>query len=122
MSDVSKQIREWWQSPFGKLIAIWVLAETCFFAIIMSWGDRHPISAFFESLVALIMYSFGGLGLITAIWAGGRVSEKVQSNMLGWIAGIAVRLGVSVSIFLIAHAIPGVGWRFERISNTLEDY
>jgi hypothetical protein len=85
-------------------------------AIVVVWGGKRPVGAFFEQLVAGILYwgiligSIGG-----GLWSGTKLHDKTNSKLLGWIGGFAVFMVIGTGVLLLSSKIPGVGWRLERM-------
>lgn len=105
---------------WARWIAV-VLALMSVDALLMAWGERRPVAAFAECLVAVIAYWMTGVGtIILGIWGGVTVARKASRNWVGWVAGIAITLGAGFSRLLVKE-IPGVGWRVERIEEARED-
>lgn len=106
------------------LWARWVLAILAIMsvdALFLAWGERRPVAAFAESLVAVTAYWATGLGSIAlGIWGGVTAAKKTGRTWIGWIAGIAIMFLAGFSRLLVKE-IPGIGWRIEKIEEARED-
>lgn len=101
--------------------ALAILAIMSVDALFIAWGERRPVAAFAESLVAVTAYWATGLGSIAlGIWGGVTVAKKTARTWAGWAAGIAIIFLFSFSRLLVKE-IPGVGWRVEKIEEAREE-
>jgi hypothetical protein len=111
----------WWHRlpTWGTWAAV-ILCLLSVDAIRMAWGDRRPVGAFFEALVALLIYWGAAIGLfVGGIWGGVKVAER--SSFLGWVAGFAIYVAVAAVVFSVSAHIPGVGWRVDRLMQSRDD-
>ncbi len=98
-----------------------ILAVMSVDALVMAWGERRPVAAFAEALVATTAYWVTGVGtILLGLWGGVTVARKTLRNWVGWIAGVAIALAAGLSRLLVKE-IPGVGWRVEKIEEAREE-
>ena len=85
-------------------------------AIVAVWGERLPVEAFFEELVARIFYYGVPLGSLGGgLWGGIKVFEKTGSRWLGWIGGISLFAAIGLGGVMLQLKLPSVDWRVERL-------
>jgi hypothetical protein len=115
MLDKFMELPVWARWLVGILIVISVDA------IHMAWGERYFGIAFFESLVAVLLYWATALGAIAVgLWAGIKVAKRTSRTWFGWIVGIAV-LFAALNLRDMTKEIPGVGWRIKKMEQAREE-
>ncbi len=121
--NVIDRVIEWWSDlpTWGKWTTA-VLVVLSLDAGRMAWGDRRPVGAIFEALVALTIYWGIAIGvLVGGVWTGMKVTERTKSKLAGWATGIAFYVVVGSGALLISNQIPGVGWRLDRLMSSEGD-
>jgi hypothetical protein len=123
MSIIDRVIGWWLDLPtWGKWTSV-VFGVLSIDAVRMVWGERRPVGAFFEALIAMTIYWGIAIGvLFGGIWSGMKIAERRKSKLAGWAAGISFYIVVGSGAMLISHQIPGVGWRIDRLLSSEGDY
>lgn len=84
----------------------------------MDWHARRVVAEFAEQFVAVLLRFGAPLGAgIAGIAAGISAAARSRSNLLGCVAGAAVFLAIGLAVLWVAHRVPGVGWRVDRMMN-----
>ena len=115
---ISRAIETWSGWPTWAKWASGIGAVVFIDAAIVASGERNFIAAFAEQATAIVLRC-GLLALTIAggVWVGIQVAKRTQSWM-GWVAGIAVAIVVSLVGSTLAEQIPGVSWRLKAMADT----
>jgi hypothetical protein len=85
--------------------------------------DKRPVGAFFEQFVASFLHIvvlFGAMWF--GAWLGVVAYEKSGFKVLGWMVGILAVFGVSFGSMFLIEKIPGVGWRYDLLLSSEDDF
>ena len=119
---VSPLSSDWW-TPVKVMAAVFGGALVLD-SIIAVWGERSPVGGFCEELIARGGHYVVVIGALAGgLFFGAKVSQKTRSSFVGWISGFFCFIVIGGAGMLLLSAIPGVGWRYERVQESLEgDY
>jgi hypothetical protein len=107
--------------PIWARWVVGILVVTSVDAIHMAWGERYFAIAFFESLIAVLLYWATALGAVAVgIWAGSKAAGRTSRKWLGWVVGIAVFLA-ALNLRDVTKEIPSVGWRIKKMEQAREE-
>lgn len=103
-----KDLRKW----LGIFVS-WCVINGVFMAV----GEHRYIAGFAEATVATSLYLSGTfLPVFVGIYAGVKIKEKLASRVFGWIFGIFICIALFAVFQTASRAIPGVGWRLEKMT------
>lgn len=109
---------------FAKWLFLIVLGCFVLDGIQDAWGEHRFIAAFAESIVAQFLYWAGPIGGAAGGLALAEWLRKRPIKIPGWImfiAGAGVFVLVTLGVQLVGDAMPGVGWRMERMRQAEPD-
>ena len=109
------------------LVKAWVvlfLGAIVLSSVFSVWGESRPVGGFFEELVARSGHYVGVIGAVAGgVFSGGKVFERTRSNFFAWLVGLLCFTVIGGIGMLLLSSIPGVGWRYERLQDSMEiDY
>lgn len=84
--------------------------------VVSAWGTHRPVANFAEQFVAGTLWAVTIAGPFAAgVYVGILVSARTKSALAQWTAGILVWFATGAIVYFASAAIPGVGWRYERM-------
>ena len=108
--------------PETPLWLLWVLGGLALIgvnSVFVVWGESRPIGGWFEQVVAEVAY-FGSITV--PIYAAYRVGKRIQAwlelTWLSWLVGLVAWFLLGFALLLTVEAIPGVGWRIDRMMDS----
>jgi hypothetical protein len=104
-----------------KVFLLWFGTVNAIGCVFVAWDEKRPIGGFAEEVFARFCFWTMLLGsLWLGGWFGALAYEKTANKLIGWIVGVVLIMAFAFVTDYAASSIPGVDWRFKRLSETNE--